>query len=151
MILQPSKPFSPKWRHSLLLYFSEVVLLWIWRRQCSWAQPLILGKHSDRIVGLQEGINPVWLLFAFYLGKQLLNLNLYMSCRQVFGSLKIGSQSGKYTGVQGCCWGISLLLAPPAPTRAVAYLEVVFTNKEEPVGYVLISVSLGCTEHEIVE
>lgn len=58
MVLQSSKPFSLKWWHSLL-YFSEVVLLWKWSRQCSWAKSLILGKHSDRILDLQEGINPM--------------------------------------------------------------------------------------------
>lgn len=45
-----------------------------------------------------------------------------------------------------------MLLAPPAPARADACLDVIFIpNKEEPVGDVLINGSLGCIDHEIVE
>lgn len=74
-----------------------------------------------------------------------------MYCRQVFGSLQVVSLGGEHVGVQGCCWGISLFLALPAPTRADAHFEVVFINKEELVWDVLINGNLGSIEHEIVE
>lgn len=150
MVLQSSKPFSLKWWHSLL-YFSEVVLLWKWSRQCSWAKSLILGKHSDRILDFQEGINPMCgfcLLSAWANSCHNLKMSEYvLHCCLYF----FWSQSGEHRGGQGCCWGTSLPLAPPAPTRADAYLEAVLTNKEEPVGDVLNNGILGCIDHEIVE
>lgn len=78
MVLQSSKPFSLKWWHRLLLYFSEVVLLWMGSRQCPWAKSLFLGKNSDGTVGLQEGIKPMCgfcLLFAWANSYQ--NLKMY--------------------------------------------------------------------------
>lgn len=44
-----------------------------------------------------------------------------------------------------------MLLASLGPVRVDACLDVLFTNKKEPVGDVLINGSLGCTDHEKVE
>lgn len=86
------------------------------------------------------------LLFAWANSYQNLKMYEYALQEGIWQFTDWSTGWGTHRGPRDAA-GASLLLPPPAPIRADAYLEVVFTNKGEPVGGVLINDSLGCIDH----